>query len=564
MNSSKFMDKQIMDLTASQNNPNNNNNIFDILNSSPQEEQSSTISSSSVGGVKKDLKEEILPSYDFQLIRPTTSSVNLDVGSNNNFDGVRVWNSADSKTNSSVRIYGSVDANESAKVTKEKDRKSYDAAVMSEIDRAVKKYADDLLHAIEGVSARISQMESRTRNLENSVDDLKASIESNNGSTEGKLRQLDNVLKEVQTGVHFLRDKHEIAEAHLQLVKLQASKGDKQPEIPNSTTHSDTLQQPAFASQQSPQHPVVPQQPLPVISPPNAPPPPPHQNTYQVQLPPQATQNQIPSIPQRETYFPPPGQLAEATQQPYQLPPTQPSQPAAQHQCFQPVPPQLPPHYSQASQLPQHHQSVGPMNPSLPHHQSSISHHSEENHYAPPSSYPPSIRQSSSITQPPSGPSSSQQFYGNSRMHDSPASQTNSGFSAGYIPSPGANFNESYAYSGSPSHYSNTSAMKPQPQHLSSPSVPSGGGGGGGSGYPRLPTAQLLPQALPTASSVGGGCGSSNSDGSGNRVPIDDVVDKVVLMGFSRDQVRTTVRKLTENGQSVDLNVVLDKLMNGH
>ncbi|KAI3970456.1 hypothetical protein MKX01_024103 [Papaver californicum] len=554
MNSSKFMDKQIMDLTASQKNP--NNNIFDILNFSPQEEQSSTISSSSVGGLKKDLKEEILPSYDFQPIRPTTSSVNLDAGSNNNPDGVRVWNSADSKTNSSVRIYGSIDANESAKVNEEKDHKSYDAAVMSEIDRAVKKHADDLLHAIEGVSARISQMESRTRNLENSVDDLKASIETNNGSTEGKLRQLDNVLKEVQTGVQFLRDKHEIAEAHLQLAKLQASKVDKQSEIPNSTTHSDTMQ-PAFASQQSPQHPVVPQQPLPVISPPNAPPPPPHQNTYQVQLP-QATQNQIPSIPQRETYFPPPGQLADATQQPYQLPPAQPSQPAAPHQRFQPVPPQLPPHYSQASQLPQHHQPVGPMNPPLPHHQTSISHHSEENHYAPPSSYPPSIRQSPSITQPPSGPSSSRQFYGNSRMQESPASQTNSGFSAGYIPSPGANFNESYAYSGSPSHYSNTSAMKPPPQHLSSPSAPSGGG------YPRLPTAQLLPQALPTASSVSGGSGSSNSGGSGNRVPIDDVVDKVVLMGFSRDQVRTTVRKLTENGQSVDLNVVLDKLMNGH
>lgn len=147
-------------------------------------------------------------------------------------------------------------------------------------------------------------------------------------------------------------------------------------------------------------------------------------------------------------------------------------------------------------------------------------------------------------------------------MHESPASQTNSGFSAGYIPSPGANFNDSYAYSGSPSHYTNSSAMKPPPQHSSSPSAPSGGGGG--SGYPRLPTAQLLPQALPTASSVSGGSGSSNSGGRGNRVPIDDVVDKVVLMGFSRDQVRTTVRKLTENGQSVDFNVVLDKLMNGH
>ena len=80
-----------------------------------------------------------------------------------------------------------------------------------------------------------------------------------------------------------------------------------------------------------------------------------------------------------------------------------------------------------------------------------------------------------------------------------------------------------------------------------------------GSGYPQLPTARVLPQALPTASVASGGSGST---GGGNRVPIDDVVDKVSSMGFPRDHVRATVRKLTENGQSVDLNAVLDKLMN--
>jgi hypothetical protein len=55
----------------------------------------------------------------------------------------------------------------------------------------------------------------------------------------------------------------------------------------------------------------------------------------------------------------------------------------------------------------------------------------------------------------------------------------------------------------------------------------------------------------------------SGSGGSGNRIPVDDVVDKVATMGFRRDLVRATVRKLTDNGQSVDLNTVLDKLMNG-
>lgn len=95
--------------------------------------------------------------------------------------------------------------------------------------------------------------------------------------------------------------------------------------------------------------------------------------------------------------------------------------------------------------------------------------------------------------------------------------------------------------------------MKSQP--VSSPAMSHSGG----SSYPQLPTARILPHALPTATGVGG---SSGSSGSGNRVPIDDVVDKVTSMGFPREQVRATVRKLTDNGQSVDLNVVLDKLMN--
>lgn len=95
--------------------------------------------------------------------------------------------------------------------------------------------------------------------------------------------------------------------------------------------------------------------------------------------------------------------------------------------------------------------------------------------------------------------------------------------------------------------------MKPSPFSNSPPT--SGGGGSINSGnYSRLPTAKILPQAVPTGPSSGGG--------SGGRVPIDDVVDKVATMGFSREQVRATVRKFTENGQSVDLNVVLDKLMN--
>lgn len=174
--------------------------------------------------------------------------------------------------------------------------------------------------------------------------------------------------------------------------------------------------------------------------------------------------------------------------------------------------------------------------------------------YAPPQSYPPSARPASPYMQPPSGPAPP--YYGqqNPSMYEPPAGRANPGppssyGSGGYGPQGGSGFSESYGYTGSPSHRGNA-GMKP-----SSPFAQSSGGSGSyGSG--RLPTAQILPQAVPINS-------SSTSGSSGNRVPLDDVVEKVATMGFSREQVRATVRRLTENGQNVDLNVVLDKLMNG-
>ncbi|XP_057983861.1 extensin [Malania oleifera] len=535
MNTSQFMDKQIMDLSSAS----QKNDFIDLMN--PQEEH--------IGGGKKD---EILPNYDFQPIRPLGSSLpsNLDA---NSAGGSRAWNSTDSMNHTThIRNYGSLDSIETAKIVLEKDRNVNDTSIVSEIDRAMKKHADNLLHVLEGVSARLSQLETRSRHLENSVDDLKVSVGNNHGNTDGRMRQLENILREVQTGVEVLRDKQEIVEAQLQLSKLQVSKAEQQSETPN-TVHMDPVQQPASApQQQSHQHistPVLLSQSHPALAPPNTALPPLSQQNHPpaIPLPNQFPQSQIVSIPQREPYYPPPAQTQETPNQQYAPPPAQqpqPPPPALPHQQYQPAP--HPPY----SQPPQQHPSLAPVNPSQV--QPSLVHHPEETPYIPsPPNYPPSLRQ------PPSHPSSgappSQQFYGAppSHMYEPPSSRASSGFSTAYggppsIPS------EPYSFSGSPSQYGST-AMKP-PQ-ISSPSVAQSGG----SGYPQLPTARVLPQALPTASGVGGGSGPA---GTGNRVPIDDVVDKVTSMGFPREHVRATVRKLTDNGQSVDLNVVLDKLMN--
>lgn len=77
------------------------------------------------------------------------------------------------------------------------------------------------------------------------------------------------------------------------------------------------------------------------------------------------------------------------------------------------------------------------------------------------------------------------------------------------------------------------------------------------SGYSQLPTAQMLPEALPTVSIRDA---ETSSDRSGSGVPVNDIVDRVVAMGFRRDVVRATVKRITDRGQPVDVNVVLDML----
>ncbi|KAG1366259.1 RNA-binding protein 33 [Cocos nucifera] len=531
MNTSRFMDKQILGLSGSQK---GSGELLDLLK--PQEEHP-------ING-KKD---EIIPSYDFQPILtlgsspPTASAAPLSKP----FLG-----SVDSKmASSNLKNAGILEPYELTKASHEKEKSAYDAATVAEVDRTVKKYADNLLHALEGVSSRLTELDGRTHQLESSVDGLKVMIGDNNGTTDGKLRQLENVLREVQTGVQVLRDKQEIVEAQLQLAKLQASKGDNQPPENSNMGRSDALQQqvppPQQPIQQSHHHAVLPSQPtmLPAVPAPNAPPPPPPQQNPPAQFPGRLPQSQIPSVPSlpREPYFPSPAQPSEVPHQQYQVP-VQQTQPPSQH--YQPST-QLP----QYSQLPQPPQPVNPspqLRPPLPQ-------HPEESaaYMPPPQIYPASIRQPPPFAQPPSGPPPNQYYGPNPNMYEPPTSRPGSGqlpFSAGYGSPMGPSFSDSYPYSGSPSHPSG-SAMKP------SPFASSATASGGSSNHPRLPTAQILPQAVPSGSGSGGSSGK-------DRLPIDDVVEKVVTMGFSRDQVRATVRKLTENGQSVDLNVVLDKLMN--
>ncbi|KAJ8774942.1 hypothetical protein K2173_019946 [Erythroxylum novogranatense] len=562
MNTSQFMDKQIMDLTAapSSSSPNHvTKDFLDLMKMDHPQNDDHDPRFESDNAIKKD---EILPSYDFHPIRPLAGALTLD----SSFGGssppasasaARGWGS-DSKSGSaaannvsSMRSYASLDSLEPAKVILEKDRNAIDAAILSEVDRTMKKHVDNLLHALEGVNGRLTQLESRTHHLENSMDDLKVSVGNNHGSADGKMRQLENILREVQSVVQLLKDKQDTVEVQLELAKLQASKPDQQQSETQNTGQNVSVQQGASAPPQSHQQlPLpgnfpqsVPPLPVPVpvpvpVPPPAVPPPSLHQQNLAppAAVPNQFPQNQIASIPQREPYYGP-TQTQEPPPPQYQAPPPQQAPPPPSMIPHQPYQPPSQPQYSQPHQASQHKPSLGQ--------------HPEEVSYAPSHNYPAGIQPSS---QPPGGAPLAPQYYGApppSPMYEPQSSRSGAGFPPLFGQPTGPT--EPYAYGGSPSQYGGNPAMKQQ--QLSSPAMPPSGG----SGYPQLPTGRVLPHALPTASSVSGGSGSS---GNGNKVPIDDVVDRVASMGFPREHVRATVRKLTENGQSVDLNIVLDKLMN--
>ncbi|KAL3322670.1 hypothetical protein AABB24_039984 [Solanum stoloniferum] len=526
MNTSQYMDKQIMDLSSSL-----SNNDFINLHDDQHH------ITGGVKGVNHPVRPiKTLPNYNIDWIQ---------------VDGARAWNSADTKTNTN---YSSPDSIEPAKLIVEKDLSTIDASLLSEIDHTVKKYADNLLHAIESVSARLSQLETRSRQIEAFVVELKLSVDNNHGNTDGKLRLVENILREVQDGVQVIKNKQDIMDTQLQLTKLQVPKFEQEIDTHN-TTHVDSAHHRASAPLQSHQQfpPVAFAQPPFPLPPPNAPPPPLQQKIPpQVELQDQFPQNPIPSGTQQETYFPSTGQAPEnSSQQHQQSAPHQQRQtsiPPPPHQQYHPSPSSL---YSQPPPPSQAHPPLPSVNPSQP--QPPLIHHPEERHFIALQTYPLANTSQSPSPHPSSGAPVSHQFYAAPpNLLEPSSSRQGPGFASAYGPSTGPG--ESYPYSGSTVQYGSGSPFKSQ--QLASPSI----GQSGGNGYPQLPTARILPQALPTASAVSSG---SSSPRTGNRVPIDDVVDKVTNMGFPRDQVRATVRRLTENGQSVDLNVVLDKLMNG-
>ncbi|XP_010037529.2 vegetative cell wall protein gp1 [Eucalyptus grandis] len=489
--------------------------------------------------------------------------------------------------------------------SRRKERVSFNETLISLIERKMTEHNDTVLHAVEGVSARLSQLETRTRRLENAVDDMKESLEYNHGKTDGKLRELENLLREVQSCTRDLRDKEDIAQAQLQILKLQIRKNEAREEKKGNSTRTNSGQQKAAPkTQQSAESlpvPVVRSQQfassLPYLST-NLP----HSNASTI---PMGTPPQHPSqLAQNTSHF---ISLPELNSQPPNLPPQGSHQqhhtPLVSHsQSTPPVPyfPSLPavPYPSKPVPTPQDFRLPLPYSAGAPqtnfhenYHEPLIS-HSHPEPQGPPLPSSPAL-------QFPSNPVPTAPDFGlpygvpSAQPHNEPTHDLNE---LTYIPSqnypqsshalPGMPFISSHQLQSpfaetydqptsrpytellgghwSAAGSSNFNSVDPRGKYNSGHGNSSTGTSslpapGMGNDYSQLPVARILPHALPTASPIGSD--SSSGESRGNRGPMDDVIDKAVAMGFRRDLVRATAKRLEAQGQHPDLNLLLDTLM---
>ncbi|XP_008810226.2 trithorax group protein osa-like isoform X2 [Phoenix dactylifera] len=93
--------------------------------------------------------------------------------------------------------------------------------VICAVEKCMKKYADNLLRYLEGISGRLSQLELYCYKIERSIGEFRSDIIRDQSEGELKFKSIEKHLQEVHRSVQILRDKQELVEAQKELAKLQ-------------------------------------------------------------------------------------------------------------------------------------------------------------------------------------------------------------------------------------------------------------------------------------------------------------------------------------------------------
>ncbi|TKY66856.1 hypothetical protein E2542_SST09747 [Spatholobus suberectus] len=446
--------------------------------------------------------------------------------------------------------------------------------VIVTVEKSMKKYADNLMRFLEGLSSRLSQLELYCYNLDKSIGEMRSDLNRDHVEQDSRLKSLEKHLQEVHRSVQILRDKQELAETQKELAKLQLAQKES-----SSSSHSQSneersspttdpkktdnasdsnnqqlalalphqiapLQQPAAPPAQAPAPNVTqaPQQPPYYM--PSAPLP----NPAVPQLP----QNQY--LPSDQQYRTP--QLVAPQPTPSQVAPSPPVQQFSHYQQPQPQP-QQPPQQQQQ----QWSQQVQPPQP--PPMQSQIRPPS-------PNVYPPYQPNQASNPSPP-------ETLPNSMAMQMPYSG---------VPPPGSSRGDAipYGYGGA----GRTVPQQPPPQQMKGsfpaqagemygptgtlPALPPPSsaymmydGEGGRTHHPPQPHF-AQPGYPPASASLQNSPGHNlmvrnpNQSQFVRNHPYNELIEKLVSMGFRGDHVASVIQRMEESGQAIDFNSVLDRL----
>lgn len=110
---------------------------------------------------------------------------------------------------------------------------SFKQDLAATVESTVKKYADNLMRFLEGISSRLSQLELYCYNLEKSIGEMRSELAHDNGEADSKLKFLEKHLQEVHRSVQILKDKQEFSETQKELAKIQLTQKES-----SSSVHS--------------------------------------------------------------------------------------------------------------------------------------------------------------------------------------------------------------------------------------------------------------------------------------------------------------------------------------
>ncbi|XP_072974684.1 uncharacterized protein [Typha angustifolia] len=457
--------------------------------------------------------------------------------------------------------------------------------VLLAVEKCMKKYADNILHSLEGVSGRLSQLEIYCYKLERSIGEFRSEMTQDRSEEDLKFKSLEKHLQEIHRSVQILRDKQELAETQKELTKLQLVQKESTQKneegvtssVSESKKHDD---QPEPANQLA----IVPsgQANIPQSLPSQIQFIPPQIQPYKEQIPQQAASvpqsvrqdhyvvNQANAYyPQRQTAvqdqqsqtFQPEVQYMQARSQSQDLPTQDPAQRPqmmnqARSQSFpqyqQQWPPQPPQQFQPQVVQPQQPstQQLPPkvVQPQLPPLQAQIG------SQAPPS-YPPysSYQPGNPVPETFSGSMAKQGQY--STIHQPGATRSEVaplgyGGQGGTTPTQ-HNTQGPYGPHMTKVEYTSTASYRPPvnvqgynaPYNYSVSNVPP-------AHSPQLPSSEY---------------GRSRHPGQQIMLnhPYGDMIEKAISMGYPREQVIGVTHKMAESGQPMDFNVLLDRLNGG-